>query len=286
MADAQLAVAKFDHKTVLTAPKLRDQLDRLLPEVQKALPAVAADNPARYARCLMTLVQSNNDLATSTAMSLMGGLIQSVQLGLELGGPLGQAYLVPRFNGKVGAMEATFQLGYRGFIALAHRSDKVAALYAQEVFENDSFAIDLGSNPNVRHTPEMGPDRGKRLGVYAVLRLVNGGTDIEWMSEHELEAHKAKFSSGNSPAWKKSEGEMKKKTVIRRLCKRSPVSVDLMRAATTDEYGEEGVSQGLTEQAAEVLGIDLPPPRSEQAAAIADKLGSKLDDDGDPQAGG
>jgi len=43
---------------------------------------------------------------------------------------------------------------------------------------------------------------------------------------------------------------MGKKTVIRRLAKRSPVSVELVKAAVLDEYGEAGLPQDFT--------IDMP----------------------------
>lgn len=272
----ETALARLDDKTVLPVPQLRGWADRMVPQLAAALPVALRDNAQRFARCLVTEVQRNPFIQTCTGLSLLGSLIQAAQLGLEVGGPLGQAYLVPFWNSKVGANEAQMQVGYRGLLTLGYRSGQVGNMFAQLVHANDEFDIDLGSTPRVRHRPAITKERGEVIGVYAVLlKTVTDRPDVEWMSKQDIEDHKNKYSKaankGFSP-WQTAWGEMARKTPLRRLAKRTPVSVDLVTAAVLDEHGEEGVAQNLRALAAEALEIDLPPARSDAAEALADKL--------------
>lgn len=272
----ETALAKIDDKTVLPVPQLRGWADKMVPHLAASLPAALRDNAQRFARALVTEVQRNPNVQNCTGLSLLGSLIQAAQLGLEVGGPLGQAYLVPFWNSKVGANEAQMQVGYRGLLTLGYRSGQVGNMFAQIVHEGDEFDIDLGTSPRVHHKPAISKERGEAVGVYAVLlKTVTDRPDVEWMSRQEIEEHKNKYSKaankGYSP-WQTAWGEMARKTPLRRLAKRTPVSVELVTAAVLDEHGEEGVPQNLRALAAETLEIDLPPARSEAAEQLADKL--------------
>lgn len=277
---AKLAV--LDHKTVLDVNRLRPYCDRLIPQLASALPAAMASAAPRFARCLLTELQRNPYLQTCTGLSLLGGLIQAAQLGLEVGGPLGQAYLVPYWNKKVGANEAQMQVGWRGYCSLAHRSGMTESFYAHAVYSDDEFDLQLGTQPRVIHRPKLigGLPRTPEnvIGVYAAIKTELGGIDVEWMNKAQIDAHKDRYSKaansekGPPSPWQTAWEEMARKTPFRRLAKRAPVSVDLIRAATIDEYGDEGVPQNLRTLAAEALEIQLEPERSDHAAEVADKL--------------
>lgn len=47
--------------------------------------------------------------------------------------PLGQAYLIPFWNGKARRLECQFQLGYKGMIDLAYRSGRISSIQAHVV---------------------------------------------------------------------------------------------------------------------------------------------------------
>jgi recombination protein RecT len=258
----------------------------LTEKLGRALPVAMRPDASRFARALVSECRRNEGLAKCTALSLLGAAVKSAELGLEIGGMLGQGYLVPYWSNKVRANEAQLQIGYRGYCVLAHRSGQVKTLSAQVAYANDQLDIRLGTDPRVLHIPAAGA-RGDWVGVYAYLVTAEGGVDVEWMARDQIEAHRDRYSKGYQSSkagkappspWETAPMEMARKTPLRLLAKRSPVSVALMEAATLDDAAEDFRSQDLRVVAAEALGQELPDPRSRAAAAIADGLEPRAED--------
>lgn len=243
---------------------LRTLLDRSRSQLAMALPKhLTAD---RMIRVAVTAVQRTPSLLECSPLSIVGCVMQAGELGLELSGPLGQAYMVPRWNSKARCKEACFQIGYRGLVALAFRSDRVSFFNAHDVREKDAFDFEYGTRQRLIHKPALG-DRGNPIAYYSVFRLKDGAADFEVMSLAEIEAHRDRFSQKpkfGEWVWETSFDEMAKKTPLRRLAKRAPISIELTQAASLDEYGEAGVNQDL----ARSLGIqheDAGPPLGRQS---------------------
>jgi recombination protein RecT len=120
----------------------------------------------------------------------------------------------------------------------------VKSVYAHVVYEQDEFAIELGSEPRVTHRPFIDGERGAIRGAYAVAKLESGAIDIEWMGLEELEKIRAGAAATrggkDSPAYAEHEGEMYRKSPIRRLAKRLPLGDDFFNAAAVDEAVEAG----------------------------------------------
>ena len=89
-------------------------------EIKKALPSVMT--PERFSRIVLSALSANRKLAETTPQSFLGAMMTAAQLGVEPNTPLGQAYLIPYWNGKAKVLECQFQLGYKGLIDLAYRS--------------------------------------------------------------------------------------------------------------------------------------------------------------------
>ena len=66
--------------------------------------------------------------------------------------------------------------------------------------------------------------------VYAVAQLKGGGVQFEVMSRAEIEEVRKTSKAGQSGPWSSHWEEMAKKTVIRRLFKYLPVSIEAVRA--------------------------------------------------------
>lgn len=211
-------------RTVLS-PGFKKQLATALPK------HLTAD---RMARIALTEIRKNPALLKTQPESFMGAVMQAAQLGIELGSALGHAYLVPYGN------QCTFILGYRGMIDLARRSGQVLSLNAYVVREGDDFSYQLGLHPDIHHIPSPEANRIKQpvTFVYAVANLQGGGYQFEVMSRAEVEAVKAKAKSKN--VWNSYFDEMAKKTVIRRLFKYLPVSIEALQAAALDAKREAG----------------------------------------------
>jgi len=190
-------------------------------------------------------------LATCSASSLIQCIITCAELGLEPGGALGHAYLVP--YGKV----CTLIIGYRGFIELARRSGQLSQIEAHVVHENDTFDLEFGLEPKLRHLPNLKSiEAGKPLLVYCIARLKDGSKHVEVMTWPEVQGIKKRSRAASSGPWVTDEEEMARKTVVRRAAKYLPLSTELASAleADSEDYveGEVVVPKALPQDAAVV----------------------------------
>ena len=218
----------------MSDPKIKQQMALALPK------HMTAD---RLARIATTEIRKNPLLARCEQQSFLGAIMQCAQLGLEPGGALGHAYLLPFNNRKNGTVEVQFIVGYRGMIDLARRSGQIVSLSARTVYENDEFSYEYGLDETLKHKPCEGSDPGKLTHVYAVAKLKDGGVQFDVMSFEQVMAVKAQSKAGNSGPWMTHFDEMAKKTVIRRLFKYLPVSIEMQTAVTLDERTDAGVTQ-------------------------------------------
>ena len=168
-------------------------------------------------------------------LSLIGAVVVAAQLGLEPG-IAGHAYLVP--YGK----QVTLIPGYRGLIELALRSGKIRSIEAHAVKEGDDFAFAFGLSPELRHVPAAS-NRGPTTAVYALARFADGGVQFDVMRKDDVDAIRRRSRASDSGPWSTDYDEMAKKTVVRRLCKYLPVSIELQTAISMDESAERGHKQ-------------------------------------------
>ena len=203
----------------------------------------------RMARIAATELRKTPALLNTTPASFLGAVMQSAQLGLEPGSALGQAYLVP-FNRKnkngEWYKECQLILGYRGMIDLARRSGQVLSLNVYAVRKSDEFFYQLGLHPDIRHipSPEAGRENQPIIFVYAVATQRGGGYQFEVMSRAEVEKVRSTSASykadGEKSLWGTYFEDMAKKTVIRRLFKYLPVSIEALQVANVDAKREAG----------------------------------------------
>ncbi|EBP9973868.1 recombination protein RecT, partial [Salmonella enterica subsp. enterica] len=175
-------------------------------------------------------------LGDCDTMSFVSAIVQCSQLGLEPGGALGHAYLLPfgNRNEKSGKKNVQLIIGYRGMIDLARRSGQIASLSARVVREGDDFSFEFGLEEKLVHRPGENED-APVTHVYAVARLKDGGTQFEVMTRKQIELVRAQSKAGNNGPWVTHWEEMAKKTAIRRLFKYLPVSIEIQRAVSMDE---------------------------------------------------
>ena len=241
-------------------------------------------SPDRMLKIALGALRTTPKLMECTVESLMGAVVQCSQLGLEPNTPLGHAYLIPfEKKKKVGSewvtdkVETQIVIGYKGLIDLARRSGQVVSIAAHAVHEHDHFDYAFGLDEKLEHKPAMSA-RGRVIAFYAVAKLVGGGHAFEVMSAEQVNeirdaSQNYKFARDKSKTvWGQHYEEMGRKTVLRRLFKYLPVSIELASAAAIDDVGASGRSQALDT----VLDGDYITPTDDEA-----------DDDGeiDPPAG-
>lgn len=196
----------------------------------------------RLTRIVMTECRKTPDLLRCNEASFLGAVLQCAQLGLEPGSALGHCYLLPFGNGRAkdGKPNCQLIIGYRGMIDLARRSGQIVSLNAYCVREKDDFNYELGLHPDIKHRPTSAADPGPVTYVYAVAVLKGGGVQFEVMSRAEIEAIRSKSQAGDKGPWVTHWDEMARKTVVRRLFKYLPVSIEAVRAVEIDEKTDRG----------------------------------------------
>lgn len=271
-------VADLKSRQSLAAMKPKEQISYLLNqrkgEIAKMLPKHL--NAERLLKVAQIAATTTPALAKCDVASLVGAIGQCAQMGLEPNTVLGHAYLVP-FNTKrkdangqerwVNSVQVI--IGYKGLIDLARRSGQIISIAAHEVCESDEFELVYGLDEKLTHKPAMG-ERGEVIGFYAVAKLKDGGHAFEFMSRHQVEKIRdgsqgwqqaVKLKKQAVHLWQAHFVEMGRKTVIRRLAKFLPLSIEFQTAAALDELAESGRDQHI-ETALEgdynILGDDAP----------------------------
>lgn len=260
------------------------------PQISKRLPAILTSE--RMISDVLTSLQRTPKLLLCSPLSILGTVIQASEIGLRLNGFLGEAYMVPFWNGHTKQLEAQMQAGYRGLITLARRSGEVTKIESRLVFHFDThFKMFYGTSPKIEHEPnDAHPDYMRReegtadlvglRGAYAVCTYKDG-SDFEFCNLVRLQELRARSQARDREdnevgPWTTDPAEMYRKVPIRQLAKRLPLSTDdgrFQRAATLDEYGDMGVAQGNA--AIIAADTDFENVLSTQVRAQADELAAK-----------
>lgn len=217
-------------------------LEKMQPEIQKALPETMRSE--RMIRLALTAFKGDSKLKQADPFTFISAVMQSAQLGLEPNTTMGEAYIIPRYNGQLGKMEATFQIGYMGILSLAHRTGRYKAIYSEEVYGNDRFDYEKGLHPKMVHVPADLP-KGEPVYYYAVYHLDNGGYDFKVWSAAKVRLHAQRYSEafkkgGNSP-WKFNFDSMAKKTVLLDLMKYAPKSIEFSQQLSLDNTVKQDI---------------------------------------------
>ncbi len=211
-------------------------LEQMKGEIARCLPKHLTTE--RMTRIALTELRKNPKLQECEPMSFIAAIMQASQLGLEPG-VLGSCYLIPFNNHKKGIVECTFMPGYRGFLDLARRSGQIVSLVARAVYANDEFHYEFGLKENLIHKPAM-DEPGELIAVYAVALLKGEGHQFDVMSRKQVDVIKNSSQGKNGDPWNKYYEEMAKKTVLRKLFKWLPCSVEMQKVVSLDEQQEQG----------------------------------------------
>lgn len=164
-----------------------------------------------------------SEFLTTTAVrnpqSLKNAILNVASVGLSLNPAEKQAYLVPR-DGQV-----CLDISYIGLADLATQSGSVKWVQAKLVHQNDEYQFQgVGKEP--LHKYNSFGDRGPVVGVYSIALTHDGQYLVEEMSVEQCHAIRnrsiAWVKKPNSGPWHTDEGEMMKKTVIKRASKLWP----------------------------------------------------------------
>ena len=265
-------------------------------------------DPNRLLAVAFNAIVYNSDLLQCSRESLIGGTFEAMKLGLTLGGPMQEAWLIPFNNrrktdqGWQSVKEATLIVGYMGYRNLIDRARAVVDLHPRAVHNGmqagllddktkrpaifnpgvaDDFDFWFGDEPRVMHRPKNPmPEWKEQLrAVYCVARLRGGGKQIEVMELEEIEKHRNRSRAKDSGPWVNDYVPMALKTSLRKISKYLPkATLELARAMSLDDQADAGEGQDFdvvgfeipAEDPQRLAGSDAPPTR--QLEAMKDRL--------------
>ena len=222
----------------------------------------------RFISSIVSAVATTPTLQTCTPKTIVSAALLGEALKLSPSPQLGQFYLVPfkqkekrDKNGRVVAeacTNATFVLGYKGYIQLATRSGEYKHINAMPIKEgelvdynpfDDDITLQYTDNEELRATLPT-------IGYYAMFEYHNGFKKVMYWSKEKMIAHAAAYSpafsaeglkaleSGKVPQnelwkyssfWYKDFDGMACKTMLRQLISKwGLMSVDMQKAFDAD----------------------------------------------------
>lgn len=222
------AVAQVQTPRLTPVDQLKNDLEAIKEKVALSLPPQIS--PEKFVRVVMTAVQSQPALMNADRQSLLLSCMKCSQDGLLPDGREA-ALVIFRTKKKVDGQDrwidaVQYMPMITGIITKVRRSGELLSLSANVVYQNDTFRYVLGDDERIEHEPCLS-DRGAMIAAYAIAKTKDGGVYREVMSIDDInQVRNASRSKDNGP-WKDWYSEMAKKTVLRRLSKRLPMSTDL-----------------------------------------------------------
>jgi recombination protein RecT len=220
----------------------RFQSTEFIAAIEKTVPSGIGMTSHRIIKSSLAIIQESPELMECTPKSIEMAVRRCAYFGLDPDPALGQTHFIAR-NIK-GVPTCSLMMGYRGMTELAYRCGVVKKMQPIIVHENDVFEYEMGMDPKIIHKPNLSfSGRGKSLGAYVTVVLSNGEKYFDFMLAGEIENIRKESPGKNSAAWGKSPEEMYKKTVIRRVFKHLPITLNanhhaarLKHAVMADEY--------------------------------------------------
>ncbi len=196
--------------------------------------------PDKFLRVVMTAVQQTPDLLQADRQTLFNACMKAATDGLI---PDGKEAALVTFNTNKGTKQAPnyvkavqYMPMVAGILKKVRNSGELASITALDVYENDEFEYWVDSDgEHLKHRPLMFGDKGQLKGTYALAKTKDGAVYIEVLDLQQLNAIQA-VSRGEYGPWKSAfAGEMRKKSAIRRLSKRLPMSTDVEVVVQRDD---------------------------------------------------
>ena len=203
------------------------------------------DKGVAFVTSILSVVNSNGQLANADQNSLYTAALMAATLDLPINPSIGHSFLVP-FNTKQAdgtyKTMVQFQISAKGLKQLAMRSGQFLKMNDSDVREGEIESVD-------RMTGEIKfkwiQDDKERLtkpvvGFISYFKLQNGFESTFYMTKEEVELHAKKFSQTykkfGTGLWKDMFEKMASKTVIKlHLSKDAPLSTSVQKALISDQ---------------------------------------------------
>lgn len=196
-----------------------------LPAVSGKFQELLGSRSKQFITSILQVTNSNQLLAKASPESIYGAAITAAVLDLPIQNNLGFAYIVP-YSGS-----AQFQIGYKGLIQLAIRSGQFKNISATPIYEGQI----ISENPLTGYVFDFSVKKqGDPIG-YAAYIAFGTFEKYEYLSKEDAIAHGKKYSKQFNGVWSSNFDAMALKTVLKKVLKFAPLSVDVQRAIVADQ---------------------------------------------------
>jgi len=243
--------------------------------------SILGEKAKSFVTTVLQLTVTNSQLAYANPETVYAAAVTAATLDLPVNPNFGFAYILPyNVNKKCKQnnwkddwqVEAQLQIGYKGFIQLALRSNQFKHINVCEVFADDN------DEQIIERLTSLFPPRktGEVVGYVAWFKLLNGFEAHCNMNVSELKEHAYKYSKTYKKAvddkkdystWHQNFDAMSKKTVLKQLLtSRAPLSVELQWAIETDQAVMRDVGGNIEPEYTDnqPLGLEAPTQTLDQ----------------------
>lgn len=258
-------------------------------EVQERISSLLDDRASDFTSSLMSVVNANPVLQQCEPSSVVKAAIMAASMRLPINPGLGFAYIIPYQNKKKSKTtnekgievwtetrnwEAQFQLGYKGFVQLAMRSNQYKTINVTDVRDGEYKGTNrvTGKVQFKWNKDEVARNKLPVVGYLAYFKTRAGFEKMRYMSVEELRAHAKQYSQSYKKGyglWVDNFDSMATKTVLKLLISKfGPMSTDMANAleadqAAADEDGFKYVDNEKKKPEEPPDGVDDPAPEDE-----------------------
>jgi len=203
------------------------------------------DKGVAFVTSILSVVNSNGQLASADQNSLYTAALMAATLDLPINPSIGHSFLVP-FNTKQAdgtyKTMVQFQISAKGLKQLAMRSGQFLKMNDSDVREGEIESVDRMTGEIKFNWIQDDKERLSKpvVGFISYFKLQNGFESTFYMTKEEVELHAKKFSQTykkfGTGLWKDMFEKMASKTVIKlHLSKDAPLSTSVQKALISDQ---------------------------------------------------
>lgn len=234
------------------------------------------DREASFATQALMAQQFTLSTALKNPQSVINAVTNISAIGLSLNPAKKQAYLVPR-DGRI-----CLDISYIGLLDLAIESGSIKWGQAELVYQADTFLLNgVDKQPTHQRDP-FKADRGAVVGAYVVVKTRDNDYLTTTMTTDELLSIRDRSSAwknGQKGPWKTDEGEMMKKTVVKRAYKLWPKTERLDTAIHhLNTEADEGLPPIDNSPIEDKRNFGLTPERAKVIRAVAGEALQKFNE--------
>lgn len=210
---------------------LREQLESRIDDLRTALPPHMP--PERFIRVVLTAVQNNPDLLAADRQSLWNSCMRAAQDGLL---PDGREGAIVIYNTKVRGPDgqdrwikkAQWMPMVFGILKKIRNSGQLAMITARVVYGGDKYRAWIDDDgEHVLYEASETPDKNIVRCIFAMAKTKDGELLVEPLTPADIDKIRSISRAKDKGPWVDWWDEMAKKSAIRRLSKRLPMSSDL-----------------------------------------------------------